>query len=60
MQRTQHTARRNHFTRFAIGNSQIVLFKVDGSTNCANSLTQPLATEQLAVEAAIYEVEVDP
>jgi hypothetical protein len=32
-QRTRHIARRYHFTRVAIGNSQIVLFKLDGSNN---------------------------
>jgi hypothetical protein len=59
-QRTRHIARRNHFTRVAIGNSQIVLFKVDGSNNCANSLTKPLSVEQLSFELALYEVELDP
>jgi hypothetical protein len=59
-QRTKHIARRYHFVRFAIGTSQITLFKIDGTTNCANSLTKPLSADQLALEASIYEVEVDP
>jgi hypothetical protein len=59
-QRTHHIARRYHLTPVAIGNSQIVLFKVDGSNNCDNSLTKPLSAEQLTVESALYEVEVDP
>jgi hypothetical protein len=42
------------------GSSQITLFKISGTTNCANSLTKPLTMEQLASEAAIYEVEVEP
>jgi hypothetical protein len=59
-QRTRHFARRFHFIRFAVGSSQIVLFKVDGTTNCANSLTKPVTAEQLAHDTSIYEVEVDP
>jgi hypothetical protein len=59
-QRTKHIARRFHFVRFAIGCSQITLFKVDGLENCANSLTKPLTAEQLASETKIYEVEVEP
>jgi hypothetical protein len=51
-QRTRHIARRIHFVRFAIGSSQITLFKISGTTNCANSLTKPQAT-------AIFEVEVE-
>jgi hypothetical protein len=58
-QRTRHIACRYHFTRVAIGNSQIVLFKIDGSNNCANSLTKPLSAEQLTVELAMCVVEVD-
>jgi hypothetical protein len=45
---------------FAIDTSQIVLFKVSGTSNCANSLTKPLAVEQLASETTTYEVEVEP
>jgi hypothetical protein len=59
-QRTKHIQRRYHFLRLAVATSQIVLFKVDGTTNCANSLTKPLSAEQLAIETKIYEVEVDP
>jgi hypothetical protein len=59
-QRTKHIARRFHFVRFAIGSSQITLFKIDGTKNCANSLTKPLAVNQLAMEAEVYEVEVEP
>jgi hypothetical protein len=49
-QRTRHIARRFDFIRFAFGTSQITLFKVNGTTNCANSLTKPLPAEQLASE----------
>ena len=59
-QRTKHIARRFHFVRFAIGCSQVVLFKIDGTRNCANSLTKPLNANQMALETAIYEVEVEP
>jgi hypothetical protein len=59
-QRTKHIARRFHLIRLAVASSQIVLFKVDGKTNCANSLTKPLSTDQLALETSIDEVEVDP
>jgi hypothetical protein len=59
-QRTKHIARRFHFMKFAIGSSQITLFKVDGTENCANSLTKPLTADQLISETAIYEVEVEP
>jgi hypothetical protein len=59
-QRTKHIARRFHFVRFAIGCSQIVLFKIDGTQNCANSLTKPLSADQMNSEAATYEVEVEP
>jgi hypothetical protein len=34
--------------------------RVDGTENCANSLTKPLTADQLTSETAIYEVEVDP
>jgi hypothetical protein len=59
-QRTKHIQRRFHFIRLAVAASQIVLFKVDGTNNCANSLTKPLSAEQLSVETKLYEVEVDP
>ena len=59
-QRTKHIARRFHFVRFAIGSSQITLFKIDGTNNCANSLTKPLTTNQLGLETEIYEVEAEP
>jgi hypothetical protein len=59
-QRTKHIARRYHFVRFAIGTLQVTLFKIDGTTNCANSLTKPLSADQLALETAVYEVEIDP
>jgi hypothetical protein len=36
--------------RFAVGCSQITLFKVDGTDNCANSLTKPLTADQLTSE----------
>jgi hypothetical protein len=59
-QRTRHIARRYHYIRFSIGNSLITLFKVNGATNPANSLTKPLPVEQLTIETAVYEVDVDP
>ena len=59
-QRTRHIARRFHFVRLAVGSSQIILFKIAGDLNCANSLTKPLTAEQLALETVMYEVEVDP
>jgi hypothetical protein len=59
-QRTKHIARRFHFVRFAIGCSQSVLFKTDGTENFTNSLTKPLTADQLASETTIYEVEVEP
>jgi hypothetical protein len=59
-QRTKHIQRRSHFLRLAVATSQIVLLKVDGTSNCANSLTKPLSADQLAIETNLYEVEVDP
>ena len=59
-QRTKHISRRFHFVRFAIGCSQITLFKIDGTANCANSLTKPLTADQLTSEAVVYEVDVEP
>jgi hypothetical protein len=59
-QRTRHFARRFHFIRLQVASSQVVLFKVDGTINCANSLTKPLPAEQLAKETEVYEVAVKP
>jgi hypothetical protein len=59
-QRTRHFARRYHFIRLAAASSQIVLFKIDGTANCSNSLTKPLPAEQLAKETEVYEVAVKP
>jgi hypothetical protein len=59
-QRSRHIARRYHFIRFAIDTSQIVLFKVQGNSNCENSLTKPLAAKRMASETTIYGVKVDP
>jgi Reverse transcriptase (RNA-dependent DNA polymerase) len=59
-QRTRHFSRRFHFIRIAVASSQVILFKIDGTANCANSLTKPLPAEQLCTEALIYEVQVKP
>jgi hypothetical protein len=59
-QRTRHFARRFHFIRLAVASSQVILFKIDGTSNCANSMTKPLPADQLSSEASIYEVEVKP
>ena len=59
-QRTRHIARRYHFMRICNSTSRIIMFKLDGLYNCANSMTKPLGREQLNLEASVYEVEVDP
>jgi hypothetical protein len=59
-QRTRHFQRRYHFIRMAVGSSQIILFKIDGTANCSNCLTKPIAPDQLSVETIIFEVDVDP
>ena len=59
-QRTRHIARRYHFVRFEVNASRVVLFKLDGTFNCANAMTKPLPAEQLKLEGHVYEVEVDP
>jgi hypothetical protein len=59
-QRTRHIARRYHFVRLAIATSEIILFRVAGTNNWANSLTKPLNKSQLALESEIYQVEIEP
>jgi hypothetical protein len=46
--------------RLAIATLEIILFRVDGTNNCANSLTKPLNRSQLALESEIYQVEIEP
>jgi hypothetical protein len=58
-QRTGHFQRRFHFICIAVSSGQIRLFKVDGTANCSNCLTQPLPANQLASETTIFEVDVD-
>jgi hypothetical protein len=49
-QRTRHFQRRFYFIRIAVGSSQVILFKIDGTANCSNCLTKPLPADQLATE----------
>ena len=58
-QRTRHFQRRYHFLRTAVGASQIILFKVDGTANFSNCLTKPLSADRLAVETIAFEVELE-
>ncbi|KAG7366302.1 hypothetical protein IV203_028972 [Nitzschia inconspicua] len=58
--RTRHIARRYHYVRFAQMNGETKLFKIDGTSNPADSMTKALTAEQLNEEAAIYQTEVDP
>jgi hypothetical protein len=37
-----------------------ILFKIEGTRNCANSLTKVLPATTLETEAAVYQVDVDP
>lgn len=58
--RTRHIARRYHYVRMSIAIGSAVLFKIEGTRNCANSLTKALPAALLEPEAAIYQVDVDP
>jgi hypothetical protein len=59
-QRTRHIARRFHYVRYAIMKGEIIVFKIDGTSNPANSLTKPLTVEKLNQEALAYQIEVKP
>jgi hypothetical protein len=58
-QRTRHFQRRFHFIRIAVGSSQIVLFKINGTSNCSNCLTKALPAEQLTKEVNIFQTNVN-
>jgi hypothetical protein len=57
-QRTRHIARRFHYVRFAIMRADIVVFKIEGTCNPADSLTKPLAVEKLLEQASSYQSNV--
>jgi hypothetical protein len=58
--RTRHIARRMHYVRLCLANGDAILMKLEGTKNCANSLTKALTARELVEEAAIYQTEVDP
>jgi hypothetical protein len=58
--RTRHIARRFHYVRLSTHNGSVILFKVQGTTNPANSMTKVLTLEQLNQEAQVYQIDVDP
>jgi hypothetical protein len=44
--------------RYAIARAEITLFKIEGTSNPANSLTKPLSAEKLNEEAKAYQLDV--
>ena len=58
--RTRHIQRRFHYVRECNANGDTILFKIDGTRNCSDSLTKVLSADVLNVQAGVYQVLVDP